>query len=595
MANQLYFGDNLDVLRDNIADESVDLIYLDPPFNSKANYNVLFKEVKGTPSAAQIEAFTDFWHWEGAAQTYHELVTSGDAPVALVELLQGFKQFLGENDMIAYLVMMSARLVELKRVLKPSGSIYLHCDPTAGHYLKIIMDAVFGVNNFRNEIVWRRTGSHNKANRYAPIHDLIFFYGPSSVVDRTWNYPKRPYMRGHIEENLIKDSVGYRTKYYGNVLTGSDIRHGESGKPWQGFDPTAKKRHWAIPGALLQDILEDTGEDLSALSQHEKLDRLLELGHIKIVPGQAWPIYERYLNLERDGQPTPDIWAYQPYTQDTVFQTDNGIDEDVRWLSPQDQERLGYPTQKPQALLERILKASSNEGDVILDPFCGCGTTIAAAQALNRRWIGVDITYLAINLIKSRLADHFGEELEYELHGIPKDWESARELAVATDKPRKEFELWALSLVKASPKGDPSKKGGGDKGIDGIRFFMDKGKGNKTVPHRIIIQVKSDQKPKPSYVRDLRGVVEREKAVIGALILLHRPGKRSELYKEAASAGFYHSELYQRDYPMIQILCIEDLLEGTARLEFPEAAVIDTRAVAPKINKNDAASQLDID
>ena len=491
MANQLYFGDNLDVLRNSIPDESVDLIYLDPPFNSKANYNVLFKEVKGTPSAAQIEAFTDFWHWDDtAARTYQELLTSGDAPVALLELLQGFENFLRNSNMMAYLVMMSPRLVELHRVLKPTGSLYLHCDPTASHYLKLLLDAVFGKKNFQNEIIWAYKSGGASKRRFARKHDVIFFYTKhnkkylfNTQKEKSYNRDLKPYNFEGVEE--YQDEVGWYTK----------------------------------------------------------------------------------VNMK-------DVWNI-----DMVGRTSK--------------ERLGYPTQKPQSLLERILKASTNEGDVVLDPFCGCGTTIAAAQSLNRRWIGVDITYLAINLIKGRLADHFGDELEYELHGIPKDWESARELAVATDKPRKEFELWALSLVKASPKGDPSKKGGGDKGIDGVRFFMDKGKGNKTVPHRIIIQVKSDQKPTPSHVRDLRGVLEREKAVIGALILLHRPGKRSEIYKEAASAGFYHSELYQRDYPMIQILCVEDLLDGIARLEFPEAAVIDTRAVAPRISNAD--SQLDID
>jgi len=496
MANQLHFGDNLDVLRNNIRDESVDLIYLDPPFNSKANYNVLFKEVKGTPSTAQIEAFTDTWKWDAtAARTYQELIASGDAPVELLELLQGFDSFLKTSNMMAYLVMMAPRLVELHRVLKSTGSLYLHCDPTASHYLKLLLDAVFGKNNFQNEIIWAYKSGGATKRRFARKHDVIFFYTKdnkkylfNTQKEKSYNRDLKPYNFEGVDE--YQDEIGWYTE----------------------------------------------------------------------------------VNMK-------DVWNI-----DMVGRTSK--------------ERLGYPTQKPQALLERILKASSNEGDVVLDPFCGCGTTIAAAQALNRRWIGVDITYLAINLIKSRLADHFGDEIEYELRGIPKDWESARELAVATDKPRKEFELWALSLVKASPKGDPSKKGGGDKGIDGVRFFLDKIKGKngkvKTASQKIIVQVKSDQKPKPSYVRDLRGVVEREKAVIGALILLHRPGKRSEIYKEAASAGFYHSELYQRDYPMIQVFCIEDLLEGTARLEFPEAAVIDTRAVAPKIDKNGADEQIDI-
>jgi site-specific DNA-methyltransferase (adenine-specific) len=571
MGNQLYFGDNLDVLRNNISDESVDLVYLDPPFNSKANYNVLFKEVKGTPSAAQIEAFTDFWHWDDAAvRTYHELLLSENAPVKLKNLLRGFEEFLGPNDMLAYLVMMAPRLVELRRVLKSTGSIYLHCDPTASHYLKLLLDAIFGKKNFLNEIVWQRTYAHGSSKKYGPVHDLILFYSKNN--DYLWTNPTTPHSSSYIEKHFKhKDDDG--RLFQPISLTGAGVRHGESGKPWRGIDPTERNRHWALPGSTVEEL------GIECESLQDKLDALDAAGMI------FWPQKDngtprlKWFADKLNGQALLDIWT------------------DVNPISSHAKEKLGYPTQKPQALLERILKASSNEGDVVLDPFCGCGTTIAAAQALNRRWIGVDITYLAINLIKNRLADHFGDELEYELHGSPKDWESARELAVATDKPRKEFEIWALSLVKAQPDGDPSRKGGGDKGIDGVRFFLDKVEGKtgkvKTTSQKIIVQVKSDQKPKPSYVRDLRGVVDREKAVIGALILLHRPGKRSEIYKEAASAGFYHSELYQRDYRKIQVLCIEDLLEGTVRLEFPEAAVIDTSAIAPRIN-NDPDKQLDI-
>jgi len=304
--NTLYFGDNLDILRQHIADESIDLIYLDPPFNSKRDYNLLFKTPKGQSSEAQITAFEDSWHWgEQAEQEFKEILDQSNTAAA--EMIQSLRRFLHENDMMAYLVMMCNRLLELHRVLKPTGSLYLHCDPTASHYLKIVIDAIFGPEQFRNEIIWRRTGAHNKSQRYAPLHDVILFY--SKTADFVWNYPKHPYMKGHIEANFIKDEHGYRTNYYGNVLTGSGTRNGESGKPWRGFDPTAKGRHWAIPGALLEDI----GEDISHLTQHQKLDRLFELGYIKIVKGQAWPIYERYLKSD-DGQPVSDIWAYQPYT-----------------------------------------------------------------------------------------------------------------------------------------------------------------------------------------------------------------------------------------------------------------------------------------
>ena len=288
----------------------------------------LFAERDGSRSAAQVKAFEDTWRWDqAAAASYEETVERGGE---VAEALRAFRTLLGPSNMLAYLAMMAPRLIELQRVLKPTGSLYLHCDPTASHYLKLLLDSIFGPDRFGNEIIWRRTGAHNKAQRFAPIHDSILYY----VKDRgaTWNSPKRPYMRSHVEEHFIKDEKGWRTNYYGNVLTGSGQRGGESGKPWRGFDPTKKNRHWAIPGALVADL----DEDLSGLTQHQKLDRLYELGHITIKPGEAWPMYQRYLT-PGDGSPVPDIWAFQPYTHGTVFGTADGIDEDVRWLSTQDQ------------------------------------------------------------------------------------------------------------------------------------------------------------------------------------------------------------------------------------------------------------------
>ena len=329
--------------------------------------------------------------------------------------MQAFRTFLGDNDVLAYLSMMAPRLVELRRALKPTGSLYLHCDPTASHYLKMLLDAVFGGHNFRSEIIWRRTGAHNKALRWAPIHDVIFFYTKSETF--YWAGPHSPHMKGHVEANFAADGEGgYRTNYYGNVLTGSGTRNGESGAEWRGFDPTAKGRHWAIPGR----VWEEVGVSPKGRTQHQKLDLLLKLGVIKIEKGAAWPIYELKVDPKR-GPATPDIWAFQPYTAGTVFGTARGIDEDVRWLNPRDAERLSYPTQKPEGLLERIVSASSKKDDVVLDPFCGCGTTIAAAQTLERRWIGIDITNLAITLIRHRLRDAYGDDVErtYEIIGEP--------------------------------------------------------------------------------------------------------------------------------------------------------------------------------
>jgi len=547
MGNTLYYGDNLDILRNYIKNESLDLIYLDPPFNSKRDYNVLFTNPNGTDSTSQMHAFEDTWNWgDQAEKTFLEIQQNCSSK--LIEMLTSFIDFIGRNDITAYLTMMAIRLEELHRVLKSTGSLYLHCDPTASHYLKILLDIIFH-GNFRNEIIWRRTGSHNKVGRYAPIHDVIFFY--TKTNNFIWNNPKRPYMKGHIEDYFIKDEKGYRTNYYGNVLTGSGTRGGESGKPWRGIDPTPKGRHWAIPGALLQDI----DEDISDLSQHEKLDYLYEKGFITFHEGNTWPIYGRYLN-DNDGQPISDIWAYQPYTENTIFGTDKSIDQDVRWLSPKDQERLGYQTQKPLGLLDRIIKASSNVGDIVLDPFCGCGTTIDSAEKLERKWIGIDITTIATGLIKFRLNNkyHLSEDVDYEVIGEPKDLEGARELANKADK--YQFQWWAVNLVKARPYS--GKKKGADEGVDGVIYFQDWEK--VTDIKSIVIQVKSGKNISVKDIRELNTIVENKKAAIGVYITLEKP--KSTMIKEAISKGFYNHKLTGRKFFKIQILSIEDIFNG---------------------------------
>ena len=549
--NQLYYGDNLSILREYIGDELVDLIYLDPPFNSKRDYNLLFSSPKGQQSESQITAFEDSWHW--CPQAERELDELGSQPnTDVTEMMLSLVSFLGRNDMTAYLVMMSTRLLELHRVLKPTGSLYLHCDPTASHYLKIVLDGVFGKDRFKSEIIWRRTGSHNKAVRWAPIHDTIFFYTKSP--SHTWNSPKRPYMAGHVKDNFLPDGKGgYKTAYYGNVLTGSGTRNGESGLPWQGFDPTAKGRHWAIPGKIWDEL----DEDITGLSQHQKLDLLLELGCIKIEPGAAWPMYERTIQAG-EGPAASDIWAFQPYTEGTVFGTDLGIDADVSWLKPQDEERLGYPTQKPLALLERIISASSNAGDVVLDPFCGCGTAVHAAQRLNRRWIGIDITHLAVSLIEKRLSDAYGDRCKYDVHGTPKDLDAARDLAT---RDKYQFQWWAVSLIDAQPF--QGKKKGSDGGIDGLKFFHDlKGSSAK----KIVVSVKGGAL-KADDIRSLMAVREREKAEFGFLISLSEPTPK--MRADSASAGFYESDAGQK-YPRVQFLTIEGLLSGKQRAEHPD-------------------------
>jgi site-specific DNA-methyltransferase (adenine-specific) len=507
-----------------VPDESVDLIYLDPPFNSSRSYNVLFKDESGAESDAQITAFEDTWHWGAdAEQTYHELVQN--APANVATMLGALREFVGTNQMMAYLVMMTARLIELHRVLKPTGSIYLHCDPTASHYLKIVMDTIFGTENFRNEIIWKRSTAHSSSNKYGPLHDVILYYAKTGNL--TWNNQFTP----HSEEYL---SSKYRYKdengriYRLDNLTAAGVRHGSSGKEWRGIDPTSRGYHWKYTV--------------------EKLDELDTAGRIYWPPKGKIPQYKRFLD-EVKGTVLQDIW------------------EDIPPINSQAQERLGYPTQKPLALLERILQASSNEGDVVLDPFCGCGTAVAAAQKLNRRWIGIDITHLSISLMKYRLRDSFNltEKQDYAVVGEPEDIQSAKQLA---KDDRYQFQWWALSLVQAKPLGGESGskagKKGSDKGIDGVINFIDEK--NKT--QRVLIQVKSGH-VKSGDVRDLRGVVEREEAALGVFLTLEEPSK--DMVTEAVSAGFYRSSLWQKDYPRIQLLTVEDLLNGKG-IEMPPSA-----------------------
>jgi site-specific DNA-methyltransferase (adenine-specific) len=566
--NMLYYGDNLEVLKLHIKDESVDLIYLDPPFKSNQDYNVLFQEQDGTRSAAQIKAFTDTWRWDQASvKSFDEIVEAG-GQVSLA--LQAMKTFLGTNDMLAYLTMMAPRLVELRRVLKPTGSIYLHCDPTASHYLKMLMDAVFGPDQFRNEIIWRRTGAHGPQRSFGPIHDTLLFY--SKTNEYFFRVLRKPYMRGHVESRYKKDDTG-ELKFIsgGNVLTGAGATRGESGQTWRGFNPSAKDRHWAVPGFLTEQM----PPDFAKLGVLEKLETLYKEGLIDIREGCEWPTPVRYLRPD-DGHPLQDIWAYQPYTEKTVFGTDEGIDADVAWLGPTDPERLDYPTQKPVGLLTRIIRSSCPENGTVLDPFCGCGTTIEAAQSLGRRWIGIDITHLAITLIRSRLHDAFNGEPSYKVVGEPVDLEGAKALAL---EDRYQFQWWALGKVNARPT-PPDQKKGSDRGVDGRIFFHEKEGGPTKM---IVLQVKSGVVG-PKDVRDLNGTRDREKAAISALLTLEDP--TPEMNLEAVNAGFYKPDYRMSEdekYRRMQIITIEQLLEG-GKVEYPHLRNL-TYSKAPAAKK----------
>ena len=544
MKNRLYYGDNLDVLRSReyFPDECVDLIYLDPPFNSNRNYNVLFKSEGGADSPAQITAFDDTWHWgETAEATYDDLIIH--APSQVSSVVDALMNHIQRNQMMAYLVMMTARLVELRRVLKPTGSLYLHCDPTASHYLKIVLDAIFGTENFRNHITWKRTGAHSGAKKWGPISDNILFYTKSN--DYVWNKVYRKY-----DQEYIKSFFRYEDERgsYGLVLlTGPGTSQGESGKPWRGVDPTDSGRHWAAPMASLQAAYPEL--DLSVLSVQKRLDLLDEAGLVYWPTQGKVPMQKRYLD-EAKGVLIQDIIA------------------DIPPLGARAKERLSYPTQKPLALLERIILASSNEGDLVLDPFCGCGTANAAAHKLGRRWIGIDITHLATSLQKYRLADMF--ELvsgkDYEVIGEPTTVEGARALAQdSANDGRYQFEWWALSLLRAKPVGGKtgSRRGrkGADQGIDGIISFFDEDDKGRKKPQTVIVQVKSGA-VKSGDIRDLKGTIEREKAAIGVFITLEKP--TAAMSKEALAAGYYESPRWGRKYRRLQILTISDLFGGAS-------------------------------
>ena len=550
--NELYYGDNLDVLRRYVKDESVDLVYLDPPFNSRQEYAVLFAEKDGTKSSSQIHAFEDTWEWNiEAEQAYLETVEKGGR---VADALRAFRTFLGGSDMLAYLAMMAPRLVELRRVLKETGSIYLHCDPTASHYLKILLDGVFGPQMFLSEIVWKRTSAHNSAKRWGPVHDVLLFYGKG---DRpAWNRIFQDYDEEYVRKFYCHEDRNGR--YRLGDLTGAGKRKGESGLPWRGVNPTKAGRHWAVPAP------DPLPEMWDRLSVQQRLDYLDADGLVHWPRIDGIPQFKRYLRIDR-GIPIQDVIT------------------DIDPLSPHAKERLGYPTQKPEALLERIIKASSNAGNVVLDPFCGCGTTIQVAQRLYRRWIGIDITHLAIGLIKQRLSDSFGANAKntYKVVGEPTDYAGAALLA-AEDK--YQFQWWALGLVGARPA---EQKRGADRGFDGRIYFHDEERGGKT--KQILFSVKAGG-VQVSQVRDLRGTIDREEAEMGVFLCFEPPTK--PMLREAAEAGLYKST-DGTTYPRLQILTIQQILDGE-QPKFPPFARSVTYKQAPKARASTRQSNLSL-
>ena len=478
MVNQLFYGDNLEVLRKHIKDESVDLCYIDPPFNSQRNYNQIYNNI-GKEDQAKSQAFIDIWTWDDYAnqglaeiqENFQDNFTSQS-----IELISGLTKILGKGSLLAYLISMTLRIAEIYRILKPTGSFYLHCDPTVSHYLKIVLDGIFCAQggDFQNEIIWCYSIGGKSKDRFGKKHDVILFYTKSNKGEHIFNHkdasiPRKP--NSHMKVGIDADGRQYQEK-------------------------TDKK----------------TGK-----------------------------IYRYYLD---DGKIAEDYWI------------------DIETLNREDRERLGYPTQKPEALLERIIKVSSNENDVILDAYCGCGTTIAVSQRLNRQWIGIDITYQSISLILKRLEDYFGKRVldTININGIPKDMNSAEALALKKDdRTQEEFEKWAI-LTYSNNRAMINQKKGADKGIDGIAYFT----GDKDKPEKIILQVKSGN-VKSGYIRDLQGTITLEGAVLGIFITLKPPTK--DMIKTAKEAGIHQSRYMSQPVDKIIIVTVQEIIEEQKRLD----------------------------
>lgn len=547
MTNRLYYGDNLDVLREHIDSESVDLVYLDPPFNSNANYNILFRSPAGAAADSQIEAFEDTWHWNDKAEAaFHDVMTSGNTDVA--ELLRAMRGFLKENDMMAYLAMMAVRLIELHRVLKPTGSLYLHCDPTASHYLKLLLDGVFGKEMFVNEIIWKRSHAHSDsgqgAKHFGRVSDTILFYSKSN--ERIWNPQFVEYDQSYIDRDYRRvDPDGRRYRLDNIQGPGGAAK----GNPF--YEVMGVSRHWRYSRA--------------------KMDELIAAGRIVQTQPGAVPAYKRYLD-EMPGVSIQTMWS------------------DIPVINNRSKEMLPYPTQKPLALLERIINASSNPGDVVLDPFCGCGTAVDAAQKLGRQWIGIDVTHLSIGLIERRMKDRYGDTLQYEVIGTPNDTDSA--LKLAADEPH-QFQYWITQAIGGQPYQGGRK--GMDRGIDGFIYFtktnaMDKGS-IKTSTEAAIISVKAGQRVGVAMVRDLKGVMEREKAEIGIFVCVILPTR--EMEKEAASAGVYTDAQTGQTYPRLQLYTLAEYFQGLR----PKVPMLDRQVGYKKAGRaeNDGGRQSAMD
>lgn len=516
-ANKLFYGDNLDVLRKYIKEETIDLCYIDPPFNSKRNYNQIYNNI-GKEDQAQAQAFVDTWTWDDAAIDGLQEIFDNKGSVFTeqsIDLISGLEKVLKRGSLLSYLVHMTLRIAHIYRVLKPTGSFYLHCDPSASHYIKLVLDSIFcaRTGEYQNEIIWKRTSAHSDSNTCGNSHDIIFYYTKSDEF--TWNKLYQAYDESYLKNHYRHtDSDGRR--WEDADITAKGLSGGGYEYTYKGF-----KSLWRCPI-----------ETMKKLDGEGKL-HFTKSGGIR---------FKRYLD-EMPGMPMQDVWT------------------DISPINSQAIERMGYPTQKPESLLKRIIMASSNEGDTVLDAYCGCGTTVAVAQQLKRKWVGIDITYQSISLILKRLQDNYSRNVlnNIELNGVPKDFDAAVELAnKKEDKTRKEFEKW-FTLTYSDNRAIINEKKGGDGGIDGIAYILDSNSKNEQESKKVLFSVKSNKTLSPSVIRDLNGTIERDGAVMGLLLTLY---PMENLVKESKKYGKYKNKLFNHDYPKIQVVSVQQMLDG---------------------------------
>ena len=535
--NHLYYGDNLTRMQ-QMGKHSVNLIYLDPPFNSKQSYNLIYKNLTGKPVPDQAEAFCDTWEMdpqkEEIARAMPILMREHGIEDYYVEFWRLWINALRHTQphLLAYLIYMVQRLLYMKSILRPTGSIYLHCDPTASHYIKVMMDGIFGHRNFRNEIIWKRTSAHSAAKRWGDVHDVLLFYTLSEHY--TWNKIFTAYDESYLKRynKVLPDG----RRWSDDNLTAPGTRGGDSGADWRGFNPTGKGNHWKVSASTVVDLI--GAEAAKDLSTTEKLDVLDKHGFIHWTKDGGFPRFKRIVGK---GMPPQDVVT------------------DISPINSQAQERLGYPTQKPIALLDRIIQVSTNQGDIVFDPFCGCGTTIYSAEKNARKWIGCDVAILSIKLVRETLIGEkyrLVEDHDFDVDGIPVSVEQAEELF---KRDPFQFEHWIVERVG----GFPTKKTG-DKGVDGRMYFETK-EGLKCM----VLSVKGGG-IRPTDLRDLRGVLERDHDMTMAGFLSLKPPSKA-MWEEAATAGQF--EYGGIKYDRMQLLTVSDILEGKREFHTPTKMV----------------------